>query len=266
MKPLVEHATITVENLYALDASAEPAGSPRTYFYCGTPVVVLNFANLPQGKYAVAMLHATGVPQPQQISLVLSETADNRWMLAGFFTAPMLEQGHDSLWYWKQARDYAQKKMNWDAWFYYQIAAPLADPVEFLSSPNMDKLQREAARVRPDILPGAKPMMLHADGSAFQVTSMDTTTALGALDLEVHYTPDATQLGQLHDPVAARKQAIAVMETLVTEHPELRQAFHGIWARADQGTASVYALDLPMDQIPGATQQPVVANAGPTEH
>jgi hypothetical protein len=32
-------------------------------------------------------------------------------------------------------------------------------------------------------------------------------------------------------------------------HPELENAFHGIWVHADQGSASLFALELPMDQI-----------------
>lgn len=262
LKPLVQHAAITIDDLYLLDASTEPAGAAQTSFYCGMPIVVLNFNGLPPGKYALVILHATGVPQPQQISLILSQTAENDWMLAGFFSSPMIEAGHNGLWYWVQARDYAQKKMNWNAWFYYQIAAPLLDPVQFLSSPNMGKLQQEAARIRPDALPGAKPMMLTAQGSVFTVTSINTTTELGGLDLEVHYTPDATQLAQLRDPVAARKQAVDLMAALLALHPELRLAFRGIWARADQGNASVYALDLPMNQI-AAGVQPPAANLNP---
>lgn len=251
LKPLVQHASITVNELYALDASSEPAGAAQTDFYCGTPVVVLNFTNLPPAKYALAILHATGVPQPQQISLILSEQTADHWMLAGFFSRPMIEAGHDGLWYWTKAREYAQKKMNWDAWFYYQSAASLLNPVDFLHSPNMGKLQREANLVHPGGLPGSQPMMLNAQGSTFQLTSISTTTALGGFDLEVHYIPNAAQLAQLRDPVAARKQVIDVMTGLLALHPELRAAFRGIWVHADQGNASVYALDLPMSDIPG---------------
>ena len=46
---------MTVSNLYVMDASTDPAGAPRTDFYCGNPIVVLNFTNLPPAKYALAM-------------------------------------------------------------------------------------------------------------------------------------------------------------------------------------------------------------------
>jgi hypothetical protein len=256
LKPLVLRAAVTVDSLYALDASTEPVGAPRTDFYCGTPVVVLNFNDLPTGTYALAILHATGVPQPQQISLILSETIAHHWMLAGFFSRPMIEAGHDGLWYWTSARKYAQESKNWDAWLYYRTAAYLLDPVEFLSSPNLDKLQHEQDRVRPDGLPVVKPLLLDAHGSVFQVTAIDITAALGTLDLEVHYAPDSPQSTQLHDPPTARKQVIELMAALLALHPELPEAFHGIWVHADDGTASVFSLELPMDQIlPGTSSQ-----------
>jgi hypothetical protein len=256
LKPSLQNASITVDDLYSLDASTEDAGAPQTDFYCGAPVVVLNFTNLPPGKYGLAIVHATGVSKPQQIALVLSQTAGNRWMLAGFFSRPMLEAGHSGLWYWEQARDYAQKKMGWDAWFYYQTAEYLQQPVQFLSSPNLQKLQQESGRVRPSNLPGLQPMMLNANGSTYHVTAMNTTTEFGTFDLEIHYTPDTNQMAQLRDPVAARKQAIDVMTALLALHPEFRSAFHGIWVQADQGNVSVYSLDLSMDQISPGTASP----------
>ncbi len=256
LRPLVQQASITVNALYLLDASTEPAGAPRTDFYCGAPLVVLNFNSLPRGTYALAILHATGVPQPQQISLILSQAAGNRWMLAGFFSRPMVQAGHDGLWYWESARQYAQKNMNWAAWFYYRLATDLLDPVEFLSSPNLEKLQKEADKTRPDKLPGTDPLPLAVHSSIFNITAIDPTVALGPLDLEIHYTPDAAQAAQLRDPAAARKQVIDVMTALLAQHPELHTAFHGIWMHADQGNASLFALELPMEQIAGGTPQP----------
>lgn len=255
LKPLIQQATLTVENLYALDASSEAAGSHRTDFYCGQPLVMLNFTDLPPGTYALAILHATGVPQPQQISFILSKTAENRWMLAGFYSRPMIEAGHDGLWYWTSARKYGQTNMNWDAWFYYRVATYLLNPLDFMSSSNLEKLQHEADHIRPAELPGTTPMTFNARGAVFTVTSIDTTAAFGGLDLDVHYTPDATQATQLHDPPAARKQVIDFMSALLEQHPELHSAFHGIWVHADQGTASLFALELPMDGITGQSAQ-----------
>jgi len=261
LKPLVQQAAITVDSLFALDSTAESVGTARTDFYCGSPVVVLNFTDLPPGMYALVILHATGVPQPQEIALIMSETAGHRWMLGGFFSKPMMEASHDGLWYWVSARNYAQRNMNWDAWFYYRMAADILNPVEFLSSPNLEKLKHEEDRVHPVGLPDAEPLLIDARGSVFRVTSIDTTTALGALDLEVHYTPDTTQATELHNPPTARKQVTELMTALLAMHPELNDAFHGFWVQADQGSgsASLFSLELPMNQVVQGTQSPVAS-------
>ncbi|MGA2537351.1 MAG: hypothetical protein ABSF53_15145 [Terracidiphilus sp.] len=251
LKPLLANAAITIDSLYALDSSTDPADAARTDFFCGSPVVVMNIPNLPPGVYALAILHATGVPKPQQISLVLAQGADQRWMLGGLFPKAMTEAGHDGLWYWVSARKFAQKSMNWDAWFYYRTAAYFLDPVDFLSSPNMEKLQHEQEAVKPGNLPGDKPLVLSENGSTFQVTGIDTTSELGGYDLEVQYTPDSGQAAQLHDPPSARKQVTEVMLALLGLHPELQQGFHGIWVHANQGSDSLFSLELPMDQIVG---------------
>jgi hypothetical protein len=249
LKPFVRQATVTVNSLFVLDATAEPAGSPRTDFFCGSPVVVMNFNDLPPGMYALAIVHATGVPQPQQITLIMAQSADHRWMLGGFYYKPMMEAGHDGLWYWVAGRKYAQKNMNLDAWFYLKTAAYYLQPVDFLSSPNLDKLRHEEDQVKPNSLPGARPLILNWSGSAFEVTSIDTTAELGAFDLEVQYTPDNLQAAQLRDPPTARKQVTQVMMALLALHPELHDAFHGIWVHANQGSNSLFSLELPMDQV-----------------
>lgn len=269
LKPFIQQASITVDTLYVLDASSEPAGSPRTDFYCGSPVVVLNFSDLPPGTYALAVLHATGVPQPHQISLILSKTADNHWMLAGFFDKPMTVAGHDGLWYWVSARKFAQTPSSWGAWFYYRQAAFLLDPLDLMSSPNLQKLQHESDDVHPSGLPVADSLTLRTSEGAFMLTAIDTTTEFGGkLDLEVHYHPDSVQAAQLRDPLSARKQVTDIMQALVNQHPELREAFHGFWVRADQGTNSLFALELPMDGIaaPQTVRNSTTPPAPPAQH
>ena len=254
LKPQVQNATITVDGLYSLDASKEQPGAPRTQFFCGSPIVVFTFNGIPPGNYALALLHATGVPNPQQISIILAATPSNQWQLAGFYAKPMIEADHDGLWYWTSARKYAQSHGNLTAWLYYSIADNLLSPVDFLSSPNLQKLQQEWQQSRPPALSPTGTMMLNANGVTFNVINMGTTTEFGGLDLDLHYAPDPAQTGQLRTPVTARQQVTELMTALLTQHPELRQAFHGIWAHADQGQANLFALELPMNQI--ATGQP----------
>jgi hypothetical protein len=261
LQPLLGTASITVEEFYVLDSSSNQPGASQTDFFCGSPVVVFNIPNLPPGTYALTILHATGVPQPEQVSLIFSRTPQGQWLLAGMFDRPMTAAGHDGTWYWVTARNYAQTKMSWDAWFYYDLAIKLLDPLDFLSSPNLEKLRHEADSVRPTDLPGSAPVTLNLQGSNFAVTTIDTTTALGGLDLDVTYNPDTTQQAQLHDPISARQQVTSVMLAVLRAHPEVREAFHGIWVHAGQGSASAFALELPMDQIAPTPSQATISNS-----
>jgi hypothetical protein len=249
LSPDVKMATITVEAVYDLDSSGDAPGQQSTQFFCGaSPVVLLNFSGLPPAKYALVLVHATGVEKPHQAALILAQNG-GRWQLAGFFAKPMVNAGHDGLWYWVSARKYKQMNGRWAAWIYYRMAADLLPPMDNLSSPNLEKLRQETDEVKPADFPVDKPVTVNAASGAFQVTAVDTTTAFGGLDLEVHYAPDAGQAAALRDPPMARKQVVGVMTTLLAAHPELKEAFHGIWVHADQGNASLFALELPMDQI-----------------
>ncbi len=263
LSPMMENSTITVEDLYWLDASMVQPGTERTQFFCGSPTVVLTFNGIPPGNYALAILHATGVPHPQQISLILASAPGNKWLLAGFYAKPLLVADHDGVWYWASARRFAQMKSNWSALLYYRVAQNLLSPVDFLSSPNLEKLQQETDQARPGDLPGKSPLMLNAEGSTFEVTAVDTTTQFGVLDIDLHYIPNPAQATQLRVPVSARQQVTGVMSALLLQHPELRHAFHGIWTHADQGNGSLFALELPMDQIPSGPQAQV-AGTPPT--
>jgi hypothetical protein len=251
LRPTIQNASITVDDIYQLDASDNPPAPTATDFYCGSPVVSVHFGQLPRGMYALAILHATGVKDPQQISLVLSQT-NGRWLLGGFFDKPMMTAGHDGIWYWKNARGYAQSKDAWSAWIYYQMATNLLTPLNFLSSPNLQKLHEEADQIRPSTFPDQHPMVLTVQGINYTVSAVSTTTAFGALDLDVSYAPDASEAAQLSNPPMARQQVTAIMSALVELHPGLKQAFHGIWVHAQQGPASLFALELPMQEIAAA--------------
>lgn len=246
LAPIVKPATVTVDDVYLLDASTDPPNAARTDFFCGSPVVGFDFNGLPPGTYALAILHATGVKEPQQVTFILAKSQD-KWLLAGFFVKPMVLAGHDGTWYWASARKYAHSNGPWAASFYYRIASYLLDPVDFLASSNLEKLRRESDTIHADLPEANKPLAVNAHGTVFNVTTVDTTTQFGPLDLDVHYKPDSPQLAELRNPVNARKQVTDLMTALLTMHPELQGAFHGMWLHADQGNASLFALELPMN-------------------
>jgi hypothetical protein len=243
--PLLQGATLTVDQLYLLDAS-DLKQEQEAQFFCGvggTPLAVtLNFQQLPPGSYAFSILHATGVAKPQQMAFVLAK--DSGWELAGFYARAMQFAGRDGVWYWSQAREFAKKKQNWNSYFYYQTAHFLLTPVDFLSSPNLEKLENEQGAVTPPGLPGTQPMVLTVNNQSWNITSLRTDASLGGLDLVIHY-----QAASGGDPVSSRQRAIEVMKAMMAQHAELREAFHGLWVYADVPGQGSYAVELPMAQI-----------------
>jgi hypothetical protein len=249
LAPLISGATITVDAVYRLDASDAKPGDEQEQFFCDAGEnahVVFSIQHLPPGQFAFALVHATGVAKPQQISLLLqSLKAGAPWQLAGFFPKPLTVAGHDGLWYWKQARAYGQKKQSWNAWFYYSTAVYLLQPAGFFSSTNFEKLVDEQQAAHPSDLPGTAPITITADGASYKVTSLRTDDELGGFDLVAHHTSTSS------DPVTTRTHTIAVMRGLLTLHPELREAFHGLWVFADAGPeGQAFSLEQPMTAIP----------------
>jgi hypothetical protein len=251
LTPLLTGATITVDAVYRLDAGDAKAGEDQIQFFCDSADnathVTLSIQHLPPGQFALALVHATGVAKPQQMALLLQQPqANGRWLLAGFFPKPLMMAGHDGLWYWKQARSYTQKKQPWNAWLSYTTATYLLQPAGFFSSTNLERLVEEQQAARPKDLPGAEPLSVNADGAIYRVTSLRTDDALGGLDVVVHYASTGTT-----DPVTARTQTIAVMHGLLALHPELRDAFHGLWVFADPaGGGRPFSLEQPMTALP----------------
>jgi hypothetical protein len=239
-------ATITIDALYGLDASDLKAPVEDTVFYCGvanSPVHVdITIPQLPQGKYALTLVHATGVKLPQQMAFLLQKNSD--WQLAGLFVKPLLVGGHDSVWYWTKARAYNQKGQKWNAYFYYTTAAYLAAPADFMTSANLDKLNQEAAAARPDGLPGAQPMEIKAGTQGYSVNDVHTDGSLGGLDLVLRYTATDTA-----DPVAARARNLELMKATLAAHPELRDGFHGLWVFAEAPGQRPYGNELAMSEI-----------------
>jgi len=248
--PDIQKAALTVDALYNLNASDLKAGSEQAEFFCSVAgsalVVTITIPQLPPGNYAVAVLHATGVDHPQQLTLILQNdpAGSSQWKLAGLVIRPLTAAGHDGVWYWKQARTYGAKQQNWNAYFYYQTAAFLLNPADFFSSPNLEKLEKEAQGVKPADLPGKEPLVLQAGGEDLEITGLRTENFENGLDLVVDY-----KAKNVSGPVATRAQILQLMNALLTRHPELREAFHGLWVYAYSGSGQPFAIELPMNQI-----------------
>ena len=247
--PQINNAAITVDDIYALNA-ADLKATDEAQFFCSATtsntLVTITIPQLPPGNYVLAIVHATGVEHPQQMGMILENEpqGSTQWKLAGFFVRPLATAGHEGVWYWSQAREYAKKKEDWNAYFYYHMAAYLLTPVDFLSSPNLEKLQKELAAVEPAGLPTDTPMTISAGGETFAVTDLHTDGSLGGLDLVISYK--ATDVS---DPVATRSHILALMKAMLQQHPELREAFHGLWVYANAPGQRPFAIELPMNQI-----------------
>lgn len=277
--PLIAGSTLTIQDLYLLDASDLNPAQDVAQFYCGgqnSPDVSFAIPQVPAGRYALAFLHATGVANPQQLTFLLasvrppapetelSPATHNSvgigptaaatpsaappaatWKLAGLFVRPLTSAGHDGLWYWVRARDYAKSKQNWNAYFYYRTAESVLVPVDFLSSPDRDKLIKEETALAPANLPGSEPMTLTFAGQSYPVTALRTDGSLGGLDLVIAYNGTDNS-----DPAAARTRNIQVMRAMLKLRPEIKNAFHGLWVYSHAPNQPDFANELPMSEIP----------------
>ena len=255
--PLLKGATAQVEQLYILDASTlqrTPAGAdPDAQFNCALnkSQAEADFAipQLPPGRYAFAMVRMDS-PAPWRLSFLL-RSAGSQWQLAGLYPKPLTAAGHDGLWYWQQARILKAQKQSWNAWLFLAEAQNLVLPAGFVSSSHLEKLQNELIATAPPALSNGigndTPLVLKAaDGTEFRFTSLTADDSLrkDKLDVAAHIKVDS-----LGDATIARKRNLDAMAAILTAHPELRSAFHGVWIFADAPNTSPYATEQAMADI-----------------
>ena len=147
--PLVKGGQIQLRNLYLLDAASATAVAD-TQFFCsnasGTLTVTITMHALPPGRYAVVLADATGAPLGGQLGIILAWDG-SAWRLAGLSAHQGIFDGHDGVWYWSRARGLA-KVDPWSAWYSYDAARYLLLPLDFISSPNLEKLQQEQTQIQ----------------------------------------------------------------------------------------------------------------------
>ena len=222
----IQGGTATVRNVYLLDNSTAQAGDDVAQFFCGaynTPQhVTFTLPGLKTARYAVAMVHVTGVESPRQLSYVLQDL--NGWKLAGFLAKPLEQGGHDGVWYWQRARELVAKHELWNAELCFQIAKQLLTPVGFLSSANLEKLVTEQQAAQPGDWPTElKPLVLTADGKQVKVVEVaPLISQRNTADLTLNVAVRADE-GVEAAAATARNQAIA--KELVRKVPELRELF-----------------------------------------
>ena len=245
--PLVKGGHFQLRDVYLLDASDQTA-TADTQFFCsnatGSLTVSINMTALPPGRYAVALADAAGAPLAGQMGVVLAwDGAATAWKLAGLTVRPGMFDGHDGVWYWSRARE-LQKTDPWSAWFAYDAARYLLLPVDFLSSPNLQKLHQEQALISPS--PDSQfPLSLPDGDRTWKIDAVGLDASLHEPDLGVAYESTGVT-----DPAAMRTEATAVMTAFLKAQPGIRANFHGLWAYAVKDGKRTAVMVLPMKQIP----------------
>ncbi|MFZ0743270.1 MAG: hypothetical protein WAM85_02640 [Terracidiphilus sp.] len=248
--PLVKGGQAQIQDIYLLDATGATVPAD-TQFFCsnasGSLTVTLTMHALPPGKYAVILADAAGAQLGGQMGIILvwdPTGATPGWKLGGLSLRQGIIDGHDGVWYWTRARGLAQANAPWSAFYTYDMAHYLLLPVDFISSPNLDKLLHEQSDIK-DSPANAFPYSLTEGARTWKIDSIRVEPSLREADLAVTYD----SIG-VSDPAAARTEAVAVLGALLKAHPKLRDNFHGLWAFASINGKITPVIELPMAQIP----------------
>ncbi len=234
--------------IFVLDARNSKTTWPRADFYCGIynspDRVGISIPNLPPGRYAMTIAKGSG-DEPITLTLILEDAGNNVWKLGGYYARRNTLGGHDGQWFMSKAREYKDQGQLHNAWFYYLTAWDLMAPVDFMSTPALDKLGDETQAARPADLPTSKaPLLLTADGKSFTVTDLSALPVNGELYVRAQYdTRDAA------NPAAASADNAAVMRALLAKYPELRAAFSGAIARATDAAGHDFGTLTPMKDV-----------------
>ena len=248
--PLMKGGQIQLRAVYLLDASTLTAAAD-TQFFCsnsnGSLTVTISLRALPPGRYAVVLADAAGAPLAGQLAIILGLDGGapaSGWKLGGVFIRPGMLDGHDGVWYWQRGREQAKASSAWSAWFCYEAARFLLVPVDFISSPNLEKLGQEQSQLK-NSPSEAFPYSLPDGPRTWKIASLGFDASLRQADLGVTYESTGVT-----DPAAMRTEAVAVLSALLKAQPALREGFHGLWAYASKDGKVTPVMELPMRQIP----------------
>jgi hypothetical protein len=256
--PLMKGGRVELRNLYLLDATMLTAPGD-TQFFCsnatGSLTVTITMRALPPGRYAVVLADAAGAPLGGVLALVLAwggAGADSGWKLAGVSVRQGILDGHDGVWYWTRARELARadqpRSDAWSAWYSYEAARYLLLPVDFISSPNLEKLVQEQSQVKSatgNPPQDAFPYTVPAGDRSWKIDAVRLDPSLHQPDLAVIYESTGVT-----DPAAVHTEATAVLSAFLKAQPGLRENFHGLWAISANNGKRTPIMELPMAQIP----------------
>ena len=243
--PIVKGGKAQLRNVYLLDASSQTA-SADTQFFCSSPTggltVTISMRGLPPGRYAIALADAAGAQLAGQMGIVIAWDG-SAWRFAGLSTHQGVFDGHDGVWYWTRARGLA-KVDPWSAWYSYDAARFLLLPLDYISSPNLEKLQKEQADIA-NSPQTAFPYTLKGGDRTWKVDAVVLDPSLAEPDLAVVYESSGVT-----DPAAQKTEATAVFSAFLKAQPGIRANFHGLWAYAMIDGKRTPIIEMPMTQIP----------------
>jgi len=243
--PIVKGGKAQLRNVYLLDASTQTTPAD-TQFFCSSPngsmTVTINMRQLPPGRYVIALADAAASPYAGQLGIVLAWDG-SAWRLAGVSTHQGIFDGHDGVWYWSRARGLA-KADPWSAYYSYEAARFLSLPLDFIYSPNLEKLQKEQSEIQ-NSPQSAFPYNLTSGDRTWKVDAVVLDPSLAEPDLAIVY-----ESAGVTDPAAQRTEATAVFSAFLKAQPGIRANFHGLWAYAMINGKRTPIFELPMTQIP----------------
>lgn len=239
----------TVAGAYLLDASSATGPIDRAEFFCGIfnspDHVSFVIPNLPGGKYAVALLNVSGGAHPVNVNFVLQQNGGT-WQVAGLTITAKTVGNHDMDWYLRQARAYHAQGANFTAFMYYWEAWNMAVPVPFMYTPQRDKIADEMQASKPANFPTIDtPLSVSANGKTYRITSLFPETVSNDLYVIVKYVA----VSDLSNTAQAFSDNTSIIKTLLSQYPDLRQAFAGVVARAVAPNGADYGTMLAMKDV-----------------
>ena len=248
--PKIAGDALSISSLYILEVSAPVNTSAASGFVAGdrqffcslnnSADVEFTFPVMLPDRYALAIVRAQGSSTAWQLSFVLEQNGGG-WKLAGFYSRAAMAAGHDGVWYWTQARQFAKQNQPWNAWLYYTEADALLTPVEFVSSSNRDKLHAEQTAAMPPALANGISPDHPLNVGSFAFTAIGTQESLDGktLELAVHIT--ATDVS---NPTDVRARSLQALHALLVTYPELHVAFAGAWVYSDAPGQSPFGIEF----------------------
>ncbi len=249
--------TISVKRVYLLSQPTGASGE-RGEFYCGvfganghtSESASFRIPALAPGRYAIVFQQIDNKDSSLSLALVLQEMAANgetgslRWRIAGYYLKASSANGHDGGWFADQAKEAKRKGNNYLAWLYNYVAWELQAPVDFMSTLELDRLSADMQALTAPDLPASAPVMFTAGGKPFKLTQLFPVVESGKLDLVVKYG-----VADLANTAKIAKDNADLIHAVVATHPELRDQFQAVVARAVAPNGEDYGTVMAMQDV-----------------